>query len=55
MTTTTTAVRIRLNAENVVVEIGIRPAWASMKFFGVAISSGAEPDRPACHVHVDPR
>ena len=30
-------------------------ALASMKFFGVAISSGTDPDKPACHVHVEPR
>ena len=44
----------QIEPEKVVVEIGISPACASMKFFGVAISSGAEPDSPACHVQVDP-
>src|SRR4029453_4362052 len=54
-TATTTAVSVKLNAEKVVVETGMRPTWASMKCFGVAMRSGADPERPACHVHVDPK
>jgi hypothetical protein len=44
-----------LNSENVVEAMGTRPTCASMKFFGVAMRSGADPDSPACQVHVDPR
>ena len=53
--TMTTTARIMLNGEKMVSLTGITPKYSSAKLPGVATSSGADADSPACQVPAMPR
>ncbi len=52
----TAAVRARFIGAKTVSEVGMTPpTWASRKFLGVAMRSGAEPESPACQTAPMPK